>query len=526
MKKIYLIAILLSAVATVGEVSAQAFQRIYEVSPCPEYNDFYGDKVGSPYVNSNGEIMVPGRVLCPYGTPSVPKHAAVLTVASDGDSLSTSLYGVPATVTSIDGRVLVPSNQSGTLVLAGDNKASSGYGSRLLFVKINEQGDSLSGNAVKFHFMNTGTELGTFTAVGDGYVATANTACTGCYENSHFLRLDENFDTLFTAPIAFTSLASVRITAALYDGSHLLLAGYSRADFSGDVNEGLLFKYTPEGTQVWNKVFQINGETVPKSIVKMSNGNYMVAGNTRMQEGSFSVERFFLSEFDTQGDIVWDKIVSFQGSYGNYLNCGLLALSNGNYLLQGSIAASFPDTSTGFTVSYNPMVQAEFTANGSLLWAKSYDLGKYAYIGNGTVRGISYQYGGGAETTDGLLLTGYFGTKETAYQHNKTFIIKTGFDGGAGTPLQEQPVGIAEAAALSSLLRVYPNPVADRLMLELNADVQRTALNVSFFSLTGMKVLETKLEPHNQSVDVSMLVPGIYLLRVEGTAGALRVIKQ
>ncbi|HEY4786909.1 MAG TPA: fibronectin type III domain-containing protein [Bacteroidales bacterium] len=70
-------------------------------------------------------------------------------------------------------------------------------------------------------------------------------------------------------------------------------------------------------------------------------------------------------------------------------------------------------------------------------------------------------------------------------------------------------------------LKVHPNPVSDKLYVDGLLDFDAT-----IFDLTGKKVLS--VSKANESIDVSGLAPGIYIVKITGANGSLteRIVKQ
>ncbi len=77
---------------------------------------------------------------------------------------------------------------------------------------------------------------------------------------------------------------------------------------------------------------------------------------------------------------------------------------------------------------------------------------------------------------------------------------------------------------LSSLLKVFPNPTTDLLQLQLQNN-QSQAL-VLLYDLGGREVKRVSMSEMQQQLDISDLAAGMYTLRMQGTAGSLKVIKR
>ncbi len=76
---------------------------------------------------------------------------------------------------------------------------------------------------------------------------------------------------------------------------------------------------------------------------------------------------------------------------------------------------------------------------------------------------------------------------------------------------------------LADVINAWPNPVNDILQLELK---QNGAARMSLYNLQGQKVKQMMFTESRASLDLSDLPAGAYLLRLEGHAGSLRLIKR
>lgn len=88
-----------------------------------------------------------------------------------------------------------------------------------------------------------------------------------------------------------------------------------------------------------------------------------------------------------------------------------------------------------------------------------------------------------------------------------------------GVPCQGlETLGVSEVAGHRSVLRVYPSPANDRLMLEL--PVRAGNMEVQVMDMTGRVVIGRRLSEARPSVDVSKLSPGLYVVQVnDGRTG-------
>lgn len=95
-----------------------------------------------------------------------------------------------------------------------------------------------------------------------------------------------------------------------------------------------------------------------------------------------------------------------------------------------------------------------------------------------------------------------------------------------GTLYRLTPIGGSSSVAenqLSQVLKAWPNPVSDVLNFELK---NQDRAQISLYNLQGQKVKQQLLTESRSSLDLSDLPAGAYLIRMEGQAGSMRIIKR
>lgn len=95
-----------------------------------------------------------------------------------------------------------------------------------------------------------------------------------------------------------------------------------------------------------------------------------------------------------------------------------------------------------------------------------------------------------------------------------------------GTLYRLTPIGASSSVAenqLSQVLKAWPNPVSDVLNMELKNQQQA---RIALYNLQGQKVKQQLLSESRSSLDLSDLPAGAYLIRMEGQAGSMRIIKR
>lgn len=95
-----------------------------------------------------------------------------------------------------------------------------------------------------------------------------------------------------------------------------------------------------------------------------------------------------------------------------------------------------------------------------------------------------------------------------------------------GTMYRLTPIGSSSSVSENSLaqkISAWPNPVTDVLNLELKNEQQA---QIALYNLQGQKVKQQVLSESRSSLDLSDLPAGAYLIRMEGQAGSIRIIKR
>ncbi len=98
---------------------------------------------------------------------------------------------------------------------------------------------------------------------------------------------------------------------------------------------------------------------------------------------------------------------------------------------------------------------------------------------------------------------------------------KIGDGGGKLDPPPPLPLSSNVEKQKAAVINFYPNPCHDRLSFNLAED-SKTSL-ILIYDILGHEVLKTKVSKANNSVDVSHLRPGVYIVRTPD--GATRLEK-
>lgn len=87
------------------------------------------------------------------------------------------------------------------------------------------------------------------------------------------------------------------------------------------------------------------------------------------------------------------------------------------------------------------------------------------------------------------------------------------------------PIGIDEDINIINSFSIYPNPASESIIIDV-ADKQN--LNLSLYNLVGELILQRRLSSNKNSIDISSLRPGMYIIQVTGLnwAAQQKIIKE
>jgi hypothetical protein len=312
-------------------------------------------------------------------------------------------------------------------------------------------------------------------------------------------------------------LSGVQQTA---DGGYIL-GGYSYSGVTGDKTQPnapgpeydyWVVKVNAAGAKVWDSAFGGTGPDNLTSVQQTADGGYLVGGfsnspisatKSQNPQGNFD---FWVVKINRNGTRRWDR--SFGGSDYDQLN-SLHQTTDGGFLLGGFSQSPPSGDKTG--LNYGAAGSADFwvvktDSLGTKQWDQSYGGSQSDQLT--TLR----QAPDGSVILGGFSDSGISGTKTQASQGTADFWA---------VRLGRLPTATLAGAALPALA-VYPNPARAAFTLTLPAAAPRNGLQLRLLDATGRQVWVQAL-PANSApehpVEVGAHPAGLYLLRLEGTAG-------
>lgn len=158
--------------------------------------------------------------------------------------------------------------------------------------------------------------------------------------------------------------------------NELLILASSNSDdglFKGNFgHEDLyMFRISAEGELIKTSKFGGNFIDLPSSIIETVDGNYLITGHSRSNDGDLTSNKgqldFWILKVDYSGHLIWQR--NYGGSDEDY-TVKAISLHDGNYMILGhstSIDFDVPDNYGDLDISL-----MKLNANGDLIWQESY----------------------------------------------------------------------------------------------------------------------------------------------------------
>lgn len=296
------------------------------------------------------------------------------------------------------------------------------------------------------------------------------------------------------------------------DGGYVV-AGYAENN-NGDVtgNHGgkdywILKLNTDGGVIFWKKSLGGLYQELPASMVKTSDGGFILAGLTSSNDGDVSGshggDEYWIVKVNSTGDLQWQKAL---GGSSADIGSSIIQTADGGYLVVGSsasndgqVAGHHPSSGGGSgegPFSYDCWA-VKLNSAGIIQWNKS--LG-----GSGVDHGNSI-----IQTTDG----GYI----IAGSSNSNNGDVTGNHGGEDVwivKLAQDNLATNEVLRDDIKVNVFPNPAKDNITLKL--DYFTPSMELTITDMLGRTVHTQKLEGSTTKINIGNLEKGGYYLNLMG----------
>lgn len=177
------------------------------------------------------------------------------------------------------------------------------------------------------------------------------------------------------------------------DDGGFLMGGESDSDISGDKNEnsrGLndmwVIKTDSNGNIEWQKTYGGSDRDILKSIVKSSDGGYILAGMSMSNisgektENSRGLGDYWVLKIDALGNILWQRTIG--GDNGDGAK-SIQSTSDGNFIVGGDSASNISGEKTENSICNSEDIWViKLDNNGQILWDKTIGGDSTEWIGN------------------------------------------------------------------------------------------------------------------------------------------------
>lgn len=283
------------------------------------------------------------------------------------------------------------------------------------------------------------------------------------------------------------------------DGGYLSL-GWARSFGTGQ-RDFYLIKTDSAGNEQWHETYGGAGEDVGSSILRLTNGNYLLTGGGT--NAAVTTAKGFLYEVTPSGQQVWHQEYASGPSEGDHLFMSV-------QLADGSIVSCGVADNNGTGGNAGWLVKTD--ANGDLLWQREYDKNQYTDLFYSLL----------ATDDGGFLLSGQAVNEQTNSQD--AWLLKVD---SVGCTFPNCITGIDEAGSKEIVVDVWPNPATDVLNIE-KLDPS-TSLRVTAYDLSGREILRFTQNTRRSTIDVSNWPNGVYPITgvdKEGRVFSVKVVKE
>ncbi|MFX0087513.1 MAG: hypothetical protein ACFFAU_17820 [Candidatus Hodarchaeota archaeon] len=209
-------------------------------------------------------------------------------------------------------------------------------------------------------------------AMADGYILTGSQNRFTGDQTPWVIKVDLEGNELWNKSYTPTlnTQGHIRSIDEAPDGG-FILTGFAFEDttFSWDL---WILKINENGTEEWNQTFNgvLDGPDYGAQILSAPDGGYLVSGATQAVPGLDWNTDYWLIKIDASGNEKWNKTYHRVGSDQG---TGLVALSDGNYLLSG-LSKQTSSLNSPFSIWV-----IKIDENGTIIWDEAYEQGSSWY---------------------------------------------------------------------------------------------------------------------------------------------------
>jgi len=223
-----------------------------------------------------------------------------------------------------------------------------------------------------------------------GYIVAGTTASSGAgYDDAYVLKLDASGNVIWTKTFGGSDYDRASSIQQVSDGGYIV-AGETYS-FGAGCRDIYVLKLDATGNVIWQKTFGGSYDDLAFSIQQVSDGGYIVAGET-YSFGAGSWDAYVL-KLDASGNVTWTK--TFGGSSSDSVY-SIQQVSDGGYIIAGI-------TESSGAGSYDVYV-LKLDASGNATWTKTFGGSANDYArsiqqvpdGGYIVAGETYSFGAGS----------------------------------------------------------------------------------------------------------------------------------
>jgi len=318
------------------------------------------------------------------------------------------------------------------------------------------------------------TSDGGFAMVGQAIIGTESSE----HGNVYLIRTDANGEHLWEQTYGGSQYDAGLDLVQTPDGGFLLL-GWTYSYGAGQ-RDFYLIKTDISGNQQWQSTYGGGGEDIGEGIIALSDGNYLLYGASEI--GGYSG---VLHKVTPTGDVIW----SYDYAYSDQpLNAFFKAIE----LPCGSIAAT---GGTDVQGEGNAGWLVKTDSEGNELWQRKYNKNEHTDLFYSVL----------ATDDGGFLLSGVARNTET--NSPDAWLLKVD---SIGCAFPNCVTGIAEQER-TVMMDAWPNPCTDILNVEM-ADAA-TPMELQVLDISGREVLRHTQHEARGTLDVGHWKSGVYVLR-------------
>jgi hypothetical protein len=295
------------------------------------------------------------------------------------------------------------------------------------------------------------------------------------------------------------------------DGGYLLISatvGESGGNYDTSCNfHGLwdvwLLKLDSIGNIEWQQCYGGHYSDGGENAVEVPDG-YIIIGDTDSDDGDVSGYHgvpgpqnkygsdIWIFKIDKTGNLLWQKCLG--GTHYDFAH-NIFTTSDGGFMVVGKTLSNDGDVSGfhGRPGIFHDLWFAKIDSVGNLLWQYCYGTDADEQIYRGVIQKNDWDY-----------VLAY----SKAYYANLFDVCVV--------ELYDSTVGVKEVRPVQDdLIRVFPNPVNSRLIIEIKNNNALHHATVQLINITGKTILSKVLTASKTALETSNLNTGMYLIKVQ-----------